>query len=124
MSVLTGRGKGEILDDPIEVLISTCRKWNACVLLKGAATFIAIPDGRYWVVDGMNPALGTGGAGDVLAGIITGLMAGGTEPHIAAWVGAAIHAAAGELAAAEKGWFLANELFPHVSRLSYGARQK
>ncbi len=122
MARLSGCDKDEIQNDPVNILLRECARWNAFIVLKGAATFIGGPDGRYWVLDGMNPALATGGSGDVLAGIITALLAGGAEPATAAAGGALIHARAGELATAERGWFLADDLIPFISRGAYHAR--
>ncbi len=56
------------------------------------------------------------------SGIITALLAGGAEPATAAAGGALIHARAGELATAERGWFLADDLIPFISRVAYHAR--
>ena len=81
---------------------------------------MACPDGRLWILDGMNPALATGGSGDVLAGMIGGLAAGGLSPQDAARLGVLLHARAGELAYRERGFFLAEDLLPYVSLLVKG----
>ena len=59
-------------------------RWNACVVLKGASTLIATPDGRAWRFDGGSPGLATSGSGDVLAGLIGGFAARGLPPEQAA----------------------------------------
>ena len=67
-------------------------------MLKGANTVVAAPDGHVLVSDVATPALATAGSGDVLAGTIGALLAGGMEPFDAAACGVALHAAAGLLA--------------------------
>src|SRR2546426_5218507 len=71
--------------------------------LKGAGSVVAGPDGRLAVNPTGNPGLATGGTGDVLTGIITGLLAQGLAPWGAACVGVYAHGLAGDLAASEGG---------------------
>lgn len=71
---------------------------NVYIVLKGAYTGIAAPDGRYWFNTTGNPGMATGGSGDVLTGLITGLLAQGTEPLGAALAGVYIHGLAGDKA--------------------------
>ena len=73
------------------------------VVLKGAGTLVAEPDGCATVVAAGNPGLATGGTGDVLAGVIGALLAQRLEPALAAQVGALLHGAAGDLAASQQG---------------------
>ena len=73
-------------------------KWEQVVLLKGAHTVIAAPDGRLMVMPFANPALAKAGSGDVLAGTIVGLRAQGLAAFEAAVAGAYLHGLAGELA--------------------------
>jgi NAD(P)H-hydrate epimerase len=73
-------------------------KWDQVVLLKGAHTIIAAPDGRTMVMPFANPALAKAGSGDVLAGAIVGLLAQGLLPFDAAVAGAYLHGLSGELA--------------------------
>jgi ADP-dependent NAD(P)H-hydrate dehydratase / NAD(P)H-hydrate epimerase len=75
-------------------------RWNAVVLLKGARSVIAAPDGRVRVNTTGVPWMATAGAGDVLSGLIGALLAAGLEPFDAASVGSWIHGAAGSLASA------------------------
>src|SRR5947209_7097037 len=79
------------------------REQNVCVVLKGAGSVVAGPDGRLAVNPTGNPGLATGGTGDVLTGIITGLLAQGLAPWGAACVGVYAHGLAGDLAASEMG---------------------
>jgi NAD(P)H-hydrate epimerase len=78
-------------------------EWNAVVVLKGAFTVVASPEGRLMVLPFANPALATAGSGDVLAGAIVGLRAQGVDAFEAAVAGAYIHGLAGELARADLG---------------------
>jgi len=78
-------------------------EWNVVLVLKGAHTLIADPDGRVAVLPFKTDALATAGTGDVLAGLITGLLAQGLAPFEAAVVGAYLHGLAGLQAAAKQG---------------------
>ena len=76
---------------------AAARAWNQVVVLKGAKTVIAEPDGTVTSAPFENPALATGGTGDVLAGIIGALLAQGIAPGPAARLGVYLHGSAGEL---------------------------
>ncbi|MCE7859522.1 MAG: bifunctional ADP-dependent NAD(P)H-hydrate dehydratase/NAD(P)H-hydrate epimerase, partial [Chloroflexi bacterium CFX2] len=73
--------------------------WGHVVVLKGAFTVIAAPDGRKTIIPVATPALAHAGTGDVLAGIIVGLLAQGLYAYESAVAGAYIHAQAGLRAA-------------------------
>jgi NAD(P)H-hydrate epimerase len=73
------------------------------VVLKGARTVIAAPDGRMAICPTGNPGMATGGTGDVLAGCIGGLLAQGLDPFAAATLGVYAHGAAGDAVAARRG---------------------
>jgi hydroxyethylthiazole kinase-like uncharacterized protein yjeF len=95
MASLTGAGKEAVEADPRAAAVEAARTWNAVVALKGAVTHIAAPDGRVWRHEGGNAGLGTAGSGDVLSGIISGLMARGAPLEQACAWGVALHALAG-----------------------------
>jgi NAD(P)H-hydrate epimerase len=70
--------------------------WHKVVVLKGARTVIADPDGGVSVAPFENPALASGGTGDVLAGVIGALLAQGLAPADAARLGVYLHGMAGD----------------------------
>jgi NAD(P)H-hydrate epimerase len=71
-------------------------RWGQTIVLKGAHTVIAAPDGTAAVNPYANPALASAGTGDVQAGAIAGLLAQGLAPFAAAACGSYLHAAAAE----------------------------
>jgi NAD(P)H-hydrate epimerase len=80
--------------------IAFARKYGLVVVLKGAYTGIAAPDGRYWFNTTGNPGMATGGSGDVLTGLMTGLLARGMKALDAALAGVYLHGLAGDLGTA------------------------
>jgi len=75
MSRLTGRTTEEIQSNRIEIALKASADWNAIVVLKGHHTVIAAPDGFAYINSTGNPGMGTGGTGDVLTGMLAGLVA-------------------------------------------------
>ncbi len=76
-------------------------KWNCYIVLKGAYTSISSPDGTMFFNSTGNPGMATGGSGDVLTGIICGLVAQNYKPRLAAIIGVYLHGLAGDIAAHE-----------------------
>jgi len=103
MSALTGLEKDEIQQDRLSVALKFAAEWGHVVVLKGAFTVIASPDGRATVIPVAHPALARAGSGDVLAGLVVGLRAQGVEAFESAVAAAWIHAQAGLLAADKVG---------------------
>lgn len=90
---------GDLVEDDAARATATrdaATSWRQVVVLKGAKTVIASPDGSVAVAPFENPALATGGTGDVLAGAIGSLLAQGLEPFAAARLGVYLHGLAGE----------------------------
>ena len=103
MSALTGLSKEEIQEDRQAIAVKYAKEWGHVVVLKGAFTAIASPDGRTTIIPVASPALARAGTGDVLAGLIVGLRAQGLDAYDAAVAGAWIHAQAGLYAADDLG---------------------
>ena len=77
--------------NPMDAAIAAAKLCNAIVLLKGAETIVAAPDGRHAINTHSSPWLATAGSGDILTGIICGVMAQGTTPFDAASIAAWLH---------------------------------
>ena len=114
-SGISGIDKDIFLLSPLSYLRKAAAKYGAVIVLKSHVTFIVNQDGDYSIVDGMNPAMGTGGSGDILAGIIAGFLAQGMEPYKSAVMGVVLHQNIGRVCFEEKGWFLAEDLLPYIS---------
>ncbi|WP_206809363.1 NAD(P)H-hydrate dehydratase [Paradesulfitobacterium ferrireducens] len=93
----------EVQENRLELAVSKAVEWEAVVVLKGAVTIIAAPDGRAFLNPTGNPGLGTGGTGDVLTGSILGFLAQGVEPVAAACLGVYLHGLAADELAREYG---------------------
>lgn len=103
MSLLTGLSVDKIQEDRLMIASKYAVDWGHVVVLKGAFTVIAAPDGRTTTIPVATPALAHAGTGDVLAGLIVGLRAQGLEAYDAARLGAWVHAQAGLAAAVAQG---------------------
>ena len=91
------------------------QEYDSVTVLKGAGTLIANPSGEVAICPWGNPGMATGGSGDVLTGIIAGLLAQGLNTWRAARLGVALHAQAGDAAAKDgEAGLIASDLFPHL----------
>jgi NAD(P)H-hydrate epimerase len=99
MAIMTGLSTDEIQGDRIGIAERFAKEWNHIVVLKGAFTIVASPDGRSATLPIATPALARAGTGDVLAGLITGLRAQGMAAFEAACSAAWLHGQAGMQAA-------------------------
>jgi hydroxyethylthiazole kinase-like uncharacterized protein yjeF len=103
MARLAGITTQEVQADRIGVATSCAASYNSIVVLKGNRTVIAAPDQEVYINETGNPGMASGGTGDVLTGLIGGLLAQGLSPLEAAKWGVYIHGLAGDLAAQEIG---------------------
>ena len=94
MSALTGLPVTEIQQNRFEVARQNARRWGQVLVLKGALTIVADPNGNLAVLPYASSALAKAGTGDVLAGMIAGLITQGVKPFEAAVVGVWLHAQA------------------------------
>ncbi len=99
MATLAGMDVEGIQAQRREIAGARAAEWNVILVLKGAHTLIAAPDGRITTLPFKTSALATAGTGDVLAGLIVGLRAQGLAPFDAAVAAGYLHGLAGELAA-------------------------
>lgn len=119
MAKLHAIDRAQVLARPEAIARSTAATLDAVVVLKGARTVIAAPDGECYENNAGNAGLGTSGSGDVLAGVIAGLCARGATPLQAAVWGVFLHARAGEVLAKKVAplGFLARELLGEIPPL-------
>jgi hydroxyethylthiazole kinase-like uncharacterized protein yjeF len=103
MAHLLGLSVEAVQSDRLGAVRQAAELTKAVVLLKGAYTLVAEPGGAVWINPTGNRALGTGGSGDVLTGIIAGLLAQGMGAPEAATVGAYMHGLAGDRLAERMG---------------------
>jgi ADP-dependent NAD(P)H-hydrate dehydratase / NAD(P)H-hydrate epimerase len=99
----SGIETSDIEKDRINTAISFAKETNAFLVLKGVPTTIAAPDGRAFVNATGNAGMATAGTGDVLTGIISGLLGQNKNPLHACILGVYLHGLAGDIAASRKG---------------------
>ncbi len=116
MARLTGLSVEEIQQNRLEIARNYAAAWGITVVLKGNKTVVASPSGEVFINMNGNPGMATAGSGDVLSGIILGLMAQGIRPQSAAVAGVYIHGSAGDRAAEIVGQrgLIAGDLLNHL----------
>lgn len=115
---LLGKTTAEIQADRFSAARALQARYGGVVVLKGAGTLIA--DGEWtWLAAVGNAGMAVGGMGDILSGIIGGLLAQGIAPSVAAQLGVCVHGTAGDMVASEKGQrgMLPTDLIPYVREL-------
>ncbi|MDZ7340786.1 MAG: NAD(P)H-hydrate dehydratase [candidate division KSB1 bacterium] len=98
---LIGSSISEIQRQRLTLLPELAQRWGKVIVLKGGPTLIAAPNGDLFINATGNPGMATGGSGDVLTGVIAGLLAQKLSAVDAALVGVYLHGLAGDLAAAD-----------------------
>jgi ADP-dependent NAD(P)H-hydrate dehydratase len=119
LAALTKMDKDEIANDPAAAAVHAAKTFGAVVALKAAETFVADDQGHLLHYTSEALGLGTAGSGDVLAGVIGGLIARGLDPLVATGWGVWLHGRAGKAASAKVGpvGFIARELLPMIPEL-------
>ena len=109
----------EIEQDPVGCGLHAAKRYRSIVLVKGVTSHVVTPDGNAWTYEGGAPGLGVSGSGDVLAGIVGGLLARGADPLDALLWAAWLHGEAGAALAKKVGpiGFLAREISDEIPRL-------
>ena len=109
-------GKSRNMEEALEKQIKLATSYGLVVVLKGAHTSICDSEGNLFFNTSGNPGMATGGSGDVLTGIITGLMAQNYTSIDAALLAVYFHGRAGDIAAQEKGMnaLIASDLIEHL----------
>lgn len=112
MARLLDVSRGVVEADPLVAARRAADRFGAVVAMKGASTYVVEPGGRATMYAGGGPGLGVSGSGDVLAGVIVGLLARGVDPYAATAWGVWLHGEAGRRLAERIGplGFLAREL--------------
>ncbi|RPJ80195.1 MAG: NAD(P)H-hydrate dehydratase [Deltaproteobacteria bacterium] len=116
MARLMNTTVGEIQKDRIAIARDFALEQNVHLVLKGAGTVIAHPDGTVYINPTGNPGMASGGMGDVLTGMIAGLLTQGYSPEAATHLGVWLHGSAADSLAREKGviGFLASDVMEEI----------
>lgn len=110
---LLGMTADEIQEDRLHAVLALCQRFSCWVVLKGADTLIASPQGDVWLNPHGSPRLASAGSGDVLSGMIAAVLARGITPDVGIPAVVALHALAGE----QSGWYRAGQLSDIVAAL-------
>jgi len=103
MARLTGKSIKEIQANRVEIARHFAQEWGVGLVLKGNKTVIASPSGEIYINITGNPGMATAGSGDVLCGMIAGLIAQGLKPKEAAIAGVYLHGLIGDYVAEIRG---------------------
>jgi NAD(P)H-hydrate epimerase len=122
MARLTGHSSAQVQADRAGAACRLAAELGAIVVLKGARTVIADPDGRHWINMTGNPAMAGAGMGDALTGMIAGILGQGIDALTAARLAVCLHGRIGDLIVAERGRapVLASDI---IDRIPSGLRE-
>lgn len=122
MARLLDRGKSVVEADPLTAAREAAERFAAVIVMKGARTHVVGPDGAAGLYAGGGVGLGVSGSGDVLGGVIAGLLARGVDPFAAAAWGVFLHGEAGARLSKSVGTlgFLAREIAGEIPALMAG----
>ena len=119
MARLTGKTTAEVQKDRLGVARAYAAEHRVTLVLKGQRTVIAFPDGRVWINPTGTPALGTGGTGDILTGMISGLLAQfPSQPEQAVAAAVYLHGLAAQIGVRDLGdkGFLATDILRYLPK--------
>jgi len=105
MARMAGKTTAQVEKNRVETATQFASEFNVIVVLKGASTLIALPDGTLHICPTGNPGMASGGMGDVLTGMVAGLIAQNFEPSEAAMAAVYIHGLCGDILAQKRGAF-------------------
>jgi len=126
MARLAGVSVDEVQKQRLEIARKAAMEWRKVVVIKGAYTVVAASDGRARISQIANSGLASAGTGDVLTGVIAGLVAQGLSLFDAASCGVYLHGQAGEMVKGEMGdaGMLAGDLLPALPKVIKGLKQR
>lgn len=117
-SALTGKSIGDLNKEPIRYASAFAKEYGAYVVLKGQPTIMSTPNGKVFVTTNGNPYMGTGGMGDVLAGVIGSLLNQEQDPMNAINIAIYAHSRAGDIALDDCGpGFTPTEVAQRIGRV-------
>ena len=117
-SALTGKSIGDLNKEPIRYASAFAKEYGAYVVLKGQPTIMSTPNGKVFVTTNGNPYMGTGGMGDVLAGVIGSLLNQEQDPMNAINIAIYAHSRAGDIALDDLGpGFTPTEVAQRIGRV-------
>lgn len=125
MARMAGKSVAEVEKNRVETATQFAAEFNVIVVLKGASTLIALPDGTLYICPTGNPGMASGGMGDVLTGMVAGFIAQKFEPSQAVMAAVYIHGLCGDIVAQRRGpsGFVASDIVNIIPETIHGRMQ-